>query len=77
MGREAKSSPMGFSPMSHLLTPALSEGYAVPAFCVWNAETIEAALRAAAQAAAMEAMRGVVGKWIDLTGAAGRARLSQ
>jgi ketose-bisphosphate aldolase len=31
--------------MSELLQQAAQEGYAVPAFCVWNAETMEAVLR--------------------------------
>ena len=38
---------MKFAPMSDLLNRAASEGYAVPAFCVWNAETMEAVLRTA------------------------------
>lgn len=36
---------MKFVPMSELLQQASSEGFAVPAFCVWNAETMEALLR--------------------------------
>ncbi|MGA2984793.1 MAG: class II fructose-bisphosphate aldolase [Terriglobia bacterium] len=38
---------MEFIPMSVLLQEALSGGYGVPAFCVWNAETMEAVLRTA------------------------------
>jgi len=36
-----------FVPMAELLQDAASEGYAVPAFCVWNAETMETVLRLA------------------------------
>jgi len=36
-----------FVPMADLLQHAVSEGYAVPAFCVWNAETMETVLRSA------------------------------
>ena len=32
---------MQFVPMLQLLRRAVSEGYAVPAFCVWNAESLE------------------------------------
>jgi tagatose 1,6-diphosphate aldolase GatY/KbaY len=39
---------MKFVPMLQLLQRAASEGYAVPAFCVWNAESMEVVLRAAA-----------------------------
>lgn len=38
---------MKFIPMLDLLRPALGQGYAVPSFCVWNAETIRAVLQAA------------------------------
>jgi len=38
---------MNFLPMSVLLQEALAGGYAIPAFCVWNAETIEAVLQTA------------------------------
>ena len=38
---------MKFVPMLGLLKKALSEGYAVPSFCVWNAESMAAVLRAA------------------------------
>lgn len=38
---------MKFVPMAELLQDAASEGYAVPAFCVWNAETMETVLRLA------------------------------
>jgi len=40
---------MQFVPMLQLLRRAVSEGYAVPAFCVWNAESIEVVLRVAAE----------------------------
>jgi len=40
---------MQFVPMLQLLRRAVSEGYAVPAFCVWNAESIEVVLRMAAE----------------------------
>ena len=40
---------MKFVPMLQLLQRAVSEGYAVPSFCVWNAESIEAVLRVAAE----------------------------
>src|SRR5208282_3055639 len=36
-----------FLPMSVLQKEALAGGYGVPAFCVWNAETIEAVLKTA------------------------------
>jgi tagatose 1,6-diphosphate aldolase GatY/KbaY len=35
--------------MSDLLTQASREGYAVPSFCVWNAETMETVLRTASE----------------------------
>lgn len=38
---------MEFVPMSVLQKEALAGGYGVPAFCVWNAETIDAVLRTA------------------------------
>ncbi len=38
---------MKFVPMADLLSDALARGYAVPSFCVWNAETVDAVLRAA------------------------------
>lgn len=38
---------MKFVPMADLLQHAASEGYGVPAFCVWNAETMEVVLRTA------------------------------
>jgi tagatose 1,6-diphosphate aldolase GatY/KbaY len=38
-----------FIPLSDLLTQASREGYAVPSFCVWNAETIETVLRTASE----------------------------
>jgi tagatose 1,6-diphosphate aldolase GatY/KbaY len=40
---------MKFVPMLQLLQRAASDGYGVPAFCVWNAESIEVVLRAAAK----------------------------
>jgi len=40
---------MKFVPMLELLQDAAQRGYAVPAFCVWNAETMETALRVAAE----------------------------
>ena len=40
---------MKFVPMLQLLQRAVSEGYAVPSFCVWNAESIEVVLRVAAE----------------------------
>ena len=40
---------MKFVPMAQLLRRAVSEGYAVPSFCVWNAESIEVVLRVAAK----------------------------
>ena len=39
---------MKFLPMRQLLQRALDEGYGVPSFCVWNAESIEVVLRVAA-----------------------------
>jgi fructose/tagatose bisphosphate aldolase len=38
---------MGLVPMAELLGRARAQGYAVPAFCVWNLETMEAVLRTA------------------------------
>jgi ketose-bisphosphate aldolase len=40
---------MKFLPMSELLSDAASRGYAVPSFCVWNAEAMDCALRVAAE----------------------------
>ncbi len=39
---------MKFRPMSELLQPAWERGYAVPAFCAWNAEVTETVLQVAA-----------------------------
>ncbi len=38
---------MGFVPMADLVSPAFASGYAVPAFCTWNAESIEVVLSVA------------------------------
>jgi len=38
---------MRFVPMADLLQHAAAEGYAVPSFCVWNAETMVAVLQSA------------------------------
>jgi tagatose 1,6-diphosphate aldolase GatY/KbaY len=43
----AHTDQMGFVPMADLTGPAFRQGYAVPAFCAWNAETMEAVLQAA------------------------------
>ncbi len=40
---------MPLLPMADLLRPALSGGYAVPSFCVWNADVILTVLRTAAK----------------------------
>jgi len=40
-----KAISMGFVSMAELLKQASNEGYAVPAFCVWNAETIETVMQ--------------------------------
>jgi len=40
---------MEFLPSKELVDQAYREGYAVPSFCVWNAETIETVLQAAAE----------------------------
>jgi ketose-bisphosphate aldolase len=40
---------MRFVPLRQLLERAATEGYAVPSFCVWNAESMEVALRVAAR----------------------------
>jgi len=40
---------MKFVPMLQLLQQAVSDGYGVPSFCVWNAESIEVVLRVAAE----------------------------
>lgn len=41
-----------FVPSLQMIRRAAAEGYAVPSFCVWNAETIDAVMRAAARARA-------------------------
>jgi fructose-bisphosphate aldolase class II len=38
---------MPFVPMSELLADAYATGYAVPSFCAWNAEVVQAVLRVA------------------------------
>jgi tagatose 1,6-diphosphate aldolase GatY/KbaY len=38
---------MQFSPMLDLLKPAAADGYAVPSFCTWNAETMVTVLNVA------------------------------
>lgn len=38
---------MAFLPMKELLNDSLTKGYAVPSFCVWSADLMEAALRTA------------------------------
>ncbi len=43
---------MSFVSMKGLLDKAFREGYAVPAFCAWNAEVMDAALRTAERLAA-------------------------
>jgi ketose-bisphosphate aldolase len=40
---------MPLLPMAELLRPALAGGYAVPSFCVWNADVILTVLRTAAK----------------------------
>ena len=40
---------MKFLPMSELLSDAASRGYAVPSFCVWNAEAMDCVLRVATE----------------------------
>ncbi len=40
---------MSFVPMGELTARAFREGYAVPAFCTWNAESMEAVLLTAAR----------------------------
>ena len=40
---------MKFLPMSELLLPAWKNGYAVPAFCAWNAEVTETILQVATE----------------------------
>lgn len=40
---------MPFEPLKPLLERALAGGYAVPAFCVWNPETMQAVLNTAAR----------------------------
>jgi len=39
---------MAFVPMGELLNAALAGGYAVPSFCVWNAESMQTVMAAAA-----------------------------
>jgi tagatose 1,6-diphosphate aldolase GatY/KbaY len=46
----ATEASMGLVPMADLLKRGREHGYAVPAFCVWNLETAETVLRAAASA---------------------------
>ncbi len=38
---------MGFIPLKELVSRAAAEGYAVPAFCAWNAEVMKAVLKKA------------------------------
>src|SRR5262252_1485234 len=40
---------MKFLPMHELLQPAWKQGYAVPAFCAWNAELMETILQVATE----------------------------
>ena len=40
---------MKFLPMSELLSDAAARGYAVPSFCVWNAEAMDCVLRVATE----------------------------
>jgi len=44
-----KESYMDFVATAGLLADALAQGYAVPALCVWNAESVDAVLRVAAE----------------------------
>ena len=43
---------MKFVPASHLVRNAAENGYAVPSFCVWNAETMDTVLRVASDCSA-------------------------
>lgn len=43
---------MKFVPASQLLCDAAEDGYAVPSFCVWNAETMDTVLRVASDCSA-------------------------
>jgi ketose-bisphosphate aldolase len=46
-GTPSRRSLVKFAPMSELLRQAAGEGYAVPSFCVWNAESMEVVMRTA------------------------------
>src|SRR5215831_17472474 len=46
-GTPARRSLVKFAPMSELLKQAATGGYAVPSFCVWNAESMEVVMRTA------------------------------
>ena len=52
--------------MSDLLTQASREGYAVPSFCVWNAETIETVLRTASELRAVVILMNGPGEFSQL-----------
>ncbi len=72
---------MKFLPAHELLQPAWHNGYAVPAFCAWNAEVTETILQVATDlhapviwlpavlGATKPAIATVVARWITLTGA--------
>ncbi|HUS96477.1 MAG TPA: class II fructose-bisphosphate aldolase [Hyphomicrobiaceae bacterium] len=57
---------MKFIPMSDLLTQASRGGYAVPSFCVWNAETIETVLRTASELRAVVILMNGPGEFSQL-----------
>ena len=58
--------PVKFIPMSDLLTQASREGYAVPSFCVWNAETVETVLRTASELRAVVILMNGPGEFSQL-----------
>ena len=54
---------MKFLPMKNLMDKALQDGYAVPAFCVWNLETMETVLRTAERMASPVIIMGGPGEF--------------
>ena len=57
---------MKFIPMSDLLSQASREGYAIPSFCVWNAETMATVLRTAMELRAVVILMNGPGEFSQL-----------
>ena len=51
---------MPLVPMKELLIKAYKEGYAVPSFCVWSAETIQKVIEVAEKLKALEGVSDVL-----------------